>query len=74
MIESLPRTKIVTEYTEFQSTLPGFVDDVELYLDSNANVIHVCSAFCLGQSDVGVNRKCTETIREKFTQRQQSRV
>ncbi|MDZ7953954.1 MAG: DUF1499 domain-containing protein [Nostoc sp. DedQUE12b] len=71
IIESLPRTKIITEsqdylYAEFKSALLGFVDDVEFYLDRAANLIHVRSASRLGQSDLGVNRKRIETIRAKF--------
>ncbi|MBN4003461.1 DUF1499 domain-containing protein [Nostoc sp. LPT] len=71
IIESLPRTKIITEnkdylYAEFKSALLRFVDDVEFYLDRNANVIHVRSASRLGQSDLGVNRQRIETIRAKF--------
>jgi uncharacterized protein (DUF1499 family) len=70
VIESLPRTTIISEtedylYVEFKSALMGFVDDVEFSLDRNANVIHVRSASRLGQSDLGVNRKRIETIREK---------
>jgi uncharacterized protein (DUF1499 family) len=70
VIESLPRTTIISEtedylYVEFKSALMGFVDDVEFYLDRNANIIHVRSASRLGQSDLGVNRKRIETIREK---------
>ncbi|WP_445630066.1 DUF1499 domain-containing protein [Nostoc sp. DSM 114167] len=71
IIESLPRTKIITFsndylYAEFKSALLGFVDDVEFYLDRTTNVIHVRSASRLGQSDLGVNRKRIETIRAKF--------
>ncbi|MDZ8259090.1 DUF1499 domain-containing protein [Nostoc sp. ChiQUE01b] len=71
IIESLPRTKIITDnkdylYAEFKSALLGFVDDVEFYLDRNTNVIHVRSASRLGQSDLGVNRQRIETIRAKF--------
>ncbi|MBE8966194.1 DUF1499 domain-containing protein [Nostocales cyanobacterium LEGE 12452] len=71
IIESLPRTKIITEnkdylYAEFKSALLGFVDDVEFYLDRTANLIHVRSASRLGQSDLGVNRQRIETIRAKF--------
>ncbi|MBW4446153.1 MAG: DUF1499 domain-containing protein [Spirirestis rafaelensis WJT71-NPBG6] len=73
VIESLPRTKIITEsndylYAEFKSALMGFVDDVEFYLDPKANVIQVRSASRLGQSDLGVNRKRIETIRAKLTE------
>lgn len=70
-IASLPRTKIITQspnylYAEFTSTIMGFVDDVEFYLDADAKVIHVRSASRLGQSDLGVNRKRIETIRAKL--------
>ncbi|MBE9209169.1 DUF1499 domain-containing protein [Nostoc sp. LEGE 06077] len=71
IIQSLPRTTIITEsqdyiYAEFKSALMGFVDDVEFYLDRNANVIQVRSASRLGQSDLGVNRKRIETIRAQL--------
>jgi uncharacterized protein (DUF1499 family) len=74
----IPRTKIITEsneylYAEFKSALMGFVDDVEFYVDRNANVIHVRSASRLGQSDLGVNRQRVETIRTKLNEIQQNR-
>lgn len=77
VIESEDRTKIINEssdylYAEFKSALMGFVDDVEFYLDSSSNTIHVRSASRLGQSDLGVNRKRIETIRTKFDQMQGS--
>lgn len=77
VIQSLPRTKIITEskdylYAEFKSALMGFVDDVEFYLDRNANVIQVRSASRLGQSDLGVNRKRIETIRAKLAEVKQN--
>ncbi|MDZ8055608.1 MAG: DUF1499 domain-containing protein [Aulosira sp. ZfuVER01] len=73
IIQSLPRTQIISEspdylYAEFKSALLGFVDDVEFYVDRNANVIQVRSASRLGQSDLGVNRQRIETIRAKFNQ------
>ena len=42
----------------------GFVDDVEFYCDGTA--IQVRSASRLGYSDLGVNRKRVEAIREAF--------
>lgn len=51
-------------YAEFASKLMGFVDDIEFYVESG--LIHVRSAARLGKSDLGVNRKRVETIREKF--------
>lgn len=71
IIQSMERTTIVTEssdylYAEFKSKLMGFVDDVEFYVDSAAQVIHVRSASRLGKSDLGVNRNRIELIREKL--------
>ncbi|MDJ0712929.1 MAG: DUF1499 domain-containing protein [Prochloraceae cyanobacterium] len=71
VIESMERTKIIEEtdnylYAEFTSKLMGYVDDVEFYRDSNENVVHVRSASRLGKSDLGVNRKRVETIREQL--------
>lgn len=71
VIESMKRTKIITAtddyiYAEFTSRLFRFVDDVEFYIDDSAKTIHVRSASRLGQSDLGVNRKRIETIRELF--------
>lgn len=72
VVESMEGTKIIEEtgnylYAEFQTKLMGFVDDVEFYLDRDANVIHVRSASRLGQSDLGVNRKRVEAIRAQLS-------
>ena len=69
IIEGMERSTIneVTDnylYAEFASKLMGFVDDIEFYADSG--VIHVRSAARLGKSDLGVNRKRVEEIREQF--------
>jgi uncharacterized protein (DUF1499 family) len=71
VIESMERTTIIEQtdnylYAEFKSKLMGYVDDVEFYRDSQANVTHVRSASRLGQSDLGVNRKRIEAIRAKL--------
>ena len=71
VVEGMERTTIIEEtdnylYAEFKSKLMGFVDDVEFYLDSAVNVVHVRSASRLGQSDAGVNRKRVEEIRSKL--------
>ena len=73
VVERMERTTIIEStdnylYAEFKSKLMGFVDDVEFYLDSDANVVHVRSASRLGQSDAGVNRKRIEAIRSKLKQ------
>ncbi len=72
IIEGMERSTIneVTDnylYAEFASKLMGFVDDIEFYADSG--VIHVRSAARLGKSDLGVNRKRVEEIREQFQSR-----
>jgi uncharacterized protein (DUF1499 family) len=72
IVEAMERTKIIEEtdnylYAEFKSKLMGYVDDVEFYLDSSANVVQVRSASRLGKSDLGVNRQRIEEIRAKLT-------
>jgi uncharacterized protein (DUF1499 family) len=71
IVSAMERTKITEEtdnylYVEFTTKLMGFVDDVEFYLDSQANVVHVRSASRLGKSDLGVNRQRIEEIRAKL--------
>lgn len=71
IVEGMERTNIVTAaddyvYAEFTSSLMGFVDDVEFYLDEAAGIIHVRSASRLGKSDLGVNRKRVEEIRARL--------
>ena len=69
-ISNLKRTQIVEEREDYlriecTSALFRFVDDVEFYFPEE-NVIHVRSASRLGYSDLGVNRKRVETLREIF--------
>jgi len=71
VVESMPRTEVIetkSDYlrAEFTSQLLGFVDDVEFYYDGKA--IQVRSASRLGYSDLGVNRKRVEAIRQAFAQ------
>jgi uncharacterized protein (DUF1499 family) len=40
-----------------------YVDDVELYYDEPAGLVHVRSASRLGRRDFGVNRKRVEELR-----------
>jgi uncharacterized protein (DUF1499 family) len=72
IIEEMDNAKIIKSdahylYAEFTSSLMGYVDDVEFFLDRKSDVIQVRSASRLGQSDLGVNRKRIEEIRSKFT-------
>ena len=65
----MPEAKIIREqehylYAEFTSALMGFVDDVEFLEQPATGVVQARSASRLGLSDLGVNRKRIETIRE----------
>lgn len=73
IVEGTPNARIVETkpdylYAEYASALLGFVDDVEFYVPPNAKIIHVRSASRLGYSDLGVNRKRIEAIRERLDQ------
>jgi len=71
VVLALPRTRIVDEApgylrAEFTSLVFRFVDDVEFAADEAAGVIHVRSASRVGSSDLGVNRRRVEDIRERL--------
>jgi uncharacterized protein (DUF1499 family) len=73
IVASQPGSEIVEQtetylYAEFTSSLMGFVDDVEFYLNpEEPGIIHVRSASRLGESDLGVNRQRIEAIRMAFS-------
>jgi len=54
----------------FESSVFGFVDDLEIRFDSQQSVFHIRSASRVGHSDFGVNRKRVErlitTVQEKL--------
>ncbi|MFC1747615.1 DUF1499 domain-containing protein [Pseudomonadota bacterium] len=50
-------------WVTFKTGWMGFVDDMELSLDTQNNVIHVRSASRVGRSDFGVNRKRVAQLR-----------
>lgn len=71
IVEGMERSKINEAsddylYAEFASKIMGFVDDIEFYVTPASGMIQVRSAARLGRSDLGVNRKRVETIREAF--------
>lgn len=53
----------------FQSALFGFVDDVELRFDSNANLLHLRSASRVGHSDFGANLKRIKKLKHAISAR-----
>jgi len=54
---------------EFRSFLFRFCDDVEFYYDRRSGLVHFRSASRVGHSDLGVNRRRMEQIREQFQRR-----
>lgn len=73
-VEGLPRANVVaaTEdylHAECRSAVFGFVDDLELHLRPAENRIAVRSAARLGYSDLGVNRRRVERLRQALRDR-----
>jgi uncharacterized protein (DUF1499 family) len=69
LVAEMPRTKIVIVednylHVEFQTAFFRFVDDVEFLIDTEEQVIHFRSASRVGYSDMGVNRRRMERIRQ----------
>ena len=74
VMADLPRTTIVTStpdylHAENRSRIWRFVDDVEFMLKPLKGTIMVRSASRLGYSDMGVNRRRIESIRETLIKR-----
>jgi len=53
-------------YAQFTTRIMKYVDDAEFWFDPSAEVIQVRSASRLGSSDLGVNRKRIEFIRQRL--------
>ncbi|MCP4129466.1 MAG: DUF1499 domain-containing protein [bacterium] len=71
IVKSMKRTVVITTegnyiHAEFTSAVFRFVDDVEFFLNDSTKEIHVRSASRIGYSDMGVNRKRIEEIRNKL--------
>jgi uncharacterized protein (DUF1499 family) len=71
VISSMRRVRVITDtgdyiHVEFTSRLFRFVDDVEFSFDDTNKLINFRSASRKGYSDLGVNRKRMEKIRERF--------
>lgn len=71
IVESMEGGKIIRRetgyiYAQFTTRLMKYVDDAEFWYDPSAEVIQVRSASRLGSSDLGVNRKRIESIRQKL--------
>jgi uncharacterized protein (DUF1499 family) len=73
-VAGLPRTTVVEQtatylHAECASAFFGFVDDLELQLRSSERVVAVRSASRIGRSDLGVNRRRVERLREALRAR-----
>ncbi len=55
-------------YTVFVSSIFRFKDDVEFFIDENAQVVHFRSASRVGYSDLGTNRKRYEAFKALYLQ------
>jgi uncharacterized protein (DUF1499 family) len=74
VVTGLPRTTIVEHtddylHAECTSALFGFVDDLELQLRASDGAVAVRSASRVGRSDMGVNRRRVERLRELLRKR-----
>lgn len=75
LVKATPGTTAVEEtpgylYVQCSTRWLKFTDDLELWLDESAHVIHVRSASRLGRKDFGVNRARVEALRTRFEQPQ----
>jgi len=71
VVHSMGRSTVVTVqenyiHAEFTSGLFRFIDDVEFYFDDNHKTMHLRSASRIGYSNLGVNLKRIERIRNRF--------
>jgi len=74
IIGNMPRNKIITTtdrylHVECKSRLFGFIDDLELQLNPANGKIEIRSASRIGFSDLGVNRRRVENLRQKLTEK-----
>lgn len=55
--------------SRFSSSIFGFVDDLEIRLDTQENVIHLRSSSRVGTSDFGVNRKRINILKTLYKEK-----
>ncbi|MBU1054955.1 MAG: DUF1499 domain-containing protein [Proteobacteria bacterium] len=53
----------------FSSAIFGFIDDIEIRIDSTNNLIHIRSASRVGYGDLGANKKRTELIKDLYNKK-----
>jgi uncharacterized protein (DUF1499 family) len=70
-VESMERSSVIEAqanylYAEYRTKLLRYVDDLELFYDPRAGLVHVRSASRLGRRDFGFNRKRVEALRSRI--------
>ena len=70
-LEELPRTRVVEARdgylrVECRTLVFRWTDDLELWQDHEAGVVHVRSASRVGSSDLGANRRRVELLRSRI--------
>ena len=55
--------------SQFSSSIFGFVDDLEIRIDTQKNIIHLRSSSRVGTSDVGVNKKRINTLKKLYKEK-----
>jgi len=78
VLRGMGEADVITEredyiHATFTSKFLRFVDDVELWLDDTAKLIHFRSASRTGYYDFGVNRRRMSVIRTRFVEMENSR-
>ncbi|MBM5828333.1 MAG: DUF1499 domain-containing protein [Cyanobacteria bacterium M_surface_7_m2_040] len=71
VIEAMPRTEVLEQgdgylHATASSALFGFVDDLELYADASRGELQARSLSRLGDSDLGVNARRLDQLREQL--------
>lgn len=66
---SVKETDANSIQAEFKSSFFGFIDDVLLQLDEEAGIYRVRSSSRVGHSDLGVNRKRIEALRQLLSRK-----
>jgi uncharacterized protein (DUF1499 family) len=71
-VEAMPRSSVIRQdgnylYAEYRTKLLRYVDDLELFYDEKAGLVHVRSASRLGRRDFGVNRARVEALRARLS-------
>ena len=74
ILHSTPRTKIVVDeenfiHAEISSSLFGFIDDIQFFLDEKEKTIHIHSSSRSGYWDLGKNRSRLEEMRSRFKEK-----